>query len=510
MTQSAGQVLPGLVGRRLPGLALAALAGAGTAFGLAPYGIWPLALLGWATLPLLMLSAPTAGRAAALGWAFSAGYFAHALSWIVDPFLVDPVRHGWMAPFALVLLAGGLAIFWAAAFWGAHRLGRTGPGRVLLLCPLLGVAEFARAYIFTGFPWAAPAQVFVDSPALALLRWVGPHGLGLLGLGAGLGLGLWPWLKGARRVWALIPAGGLAALTLAAVLTQKPSSMTGYTVRLIQPNAAQHEKWDPARIPVFFDRQIALTAAGDPPDLVIWPESAIAPTHEQAGLYYDRIAMAARGAQVALGIRRFDQGRFYNALVRLDPAGGPAGIYDKHHLVPFGEYIPLGGLAKRVGLRGLAAEDGNGYSAGPGPRLLDFGPLGTALPLICYEAVFPQDVTAAPSRPDFLLQVTNDAWFGSFSGPYQHLTQARMRAAEQGLPLLRAANTGISAVIDGNGVILQALPLGQAGFVDHALPAPLPVTLYARTGDKSAAIAVLLLLAGAVVAGRRRVGPISD
>jgi apolipoprotein N-acyltransferase len=207
---------------------------------------------------------------------------------------------------------------------------------------------------------------------------------------------------------------------------------------------------------------------------------------------------------VALGIQRSDGLRGWNSLAVFAPDGTVTAVYDKHHLVPFGEYIPLGDLASEwFGITAFAARDGNAYSAGPGPRLVDLGPgLGRVLPLICYEAVFPQDLRGVPGRPDWLLQVTNDAWFGRLTGPYQHLAQARLRSIEQGLPMVRVANTGVSAVIDARGRLRAAIPLGRAGFVDARLPGTLTAPPYARWGE----VPVLLLLAGlavAVRAGRR-------
>jgi apolipoprotein N-acyltransferase len=269
--------------------------------------------------------------------------------------------------------------------------------------------------------------------------------------------------------------------------------MTGKVVRLVQPNAPQHQKWDPAWAPIFFQRQIEASAAAPRPDLIVWPEAAVPVLLEDAGPAFDAIAAAAGGVPVALGIQRRDRARIYNSLVVLDETGAVGDLYDKHHLVPFGEYFPLGDLAAGFGLYGFAAREGDGYSAGPGPALVDLPGLGRALPLICYEAVFARDVNRAPGRPDLLLQVTNDAWFGTRIGPYQHLAQARMRAVEQGLPMVRVANTGISAMIDPLGRITAMLPLGEAGHVDAALPAPLPPTLYARTGDL--ALFALLLVA---------------
>ena len=200
-------------------------------------------------------------------------------------------------------------------------------------------------------------------------------------------------------------------------------------------------------------------------------------------------------------MQRSDGLRYFNSMITLDQNGAVTQTYDKHHLVPFGEYIPLGDILGELGWHGLAARQGYGYSSGRGAQLLDFGALGRALPLICYEAVFAHDVNAAPERPDFLVQITNDAWFGRGAGPRQHLAQARMRAAEQGLPLARAANTGISAMIDPYGRIIAALPLNVAGFVDAPLPAPLNATLYSRTGDLPAVLFVGFALALAF--GRR-------
>jgi len=487
-------------------MAVAALLGAVGAMGLAPVGAWPVSLLALVLLPALLAACSTPRAAALTGWAFGAGWFAHALFWIVEPFFVEPERYGWMAPFALVFMAGGLALFWGLAAWAAHRAAPTPAGRIGALIVTLSLAEFARAYLLTGFPWAAPAQIWADTPAAQLLAWIGPQGLGL----ATLAIALPPGLalargRGARGLaLAGLPAAAFAVATLAAAAPGPSAESTGATVRLVQPNAPQHQKWDPAHIPVFFNRQIAFTEAAPRPDLIVWPESAVPVPLNDAAPTLARIAEAAGGAQVVLGIQRFEGWRVFNSLIRLDGTGAVAGLYDKHHLVPFGEYVPFGDLAARFGLYGFAAQEGQGYSAGPGPRLLDLGPLGPALPLICYEAVLPQDVTGAPTRPRLLLQVTNDAWFGTHSGPYQHLAQARMRAIEQWLPLVRAANTGVSALIGPHGEVIRAIPLGQAGFVDAPLPAPLPPTLYARTGDWP--VFLLLLIAGAafkVVQSRR-------
>ncbi len=270
---------------------------------------------------------------------------------------------------------------------------------------------------------------------------------------------------------------------------------TDNVVRLIQPNAPQHQKWDPDYAPLFFARQLEFTAAAPRPDLIVWPETSVPAWLGSAQPYLTAIADAAQGTPVFLGIQRGDGPRIYNSMIYLDEDGRQQGLYDKHHLAPFGEYVPFGDILAQFGVYGMAATTGNGFSSGPGAALMEAGKLGKALPLICYEAVFTQDVLSAPGRADFLLQITNDAWFGTRSGPYQHLAQAQMRAIEQGLPMMRSANTGVSAMIDPLGRVTEALPLGQAGFVDATLPKGLGPTVYARLGDAPVFVALLGLYA---------------
>ncbi|KIN70898.1 Apolipoprotein N-acyltransferase [Sulfitobacter noctilucae] len=470
------------------GVALGALA----AFGQAPYDQPVLLVAAFAFAVFVYHDCTNPRQAAFFGWAFGLGYFAHALQWIVSPFMVDVARHGWMAPFALLFLSAGLALFWGMAFYLARRFDplRAWP---LILC--LPAVELLRAYIFTGFPWAMPAQAMINVAGGQALAWIGPYVLNLVIVAVAVGLAL-RGLTAAERILrycALLLALGSALLPPMA----PEAALTGQSIRLIQPNAAQRDKWDPDQIPVFFARQLKLTAAAPeagktPPDLVLWSETAIPWVLDRAEPALVQIAQAGGGAPVALGVQRRDDMQYYNSMVVLDAAGGVMQTYDKHHLVPFGEYMPFADLMARIGVFGLADRALGGYASGPGPQVLDFGPLGRALPLICYEAVFAHDVNAAPERPEFLIQLTNDAWFGKAAGPRQHLAQAQMRAIEQGLPLARAANTGVSAMIDPYGRVAAALPLNTSGFLDAALPAPLPPTLYSRTGDLPFAVVLLL------------------
>ncbi len=497
-----------LAGWRL--IFLATASGVLAGFGQAPYDQPLFLLAGFVAAAYFFQQLVTPRQAALFGWAFGAGYFAHTLQWIVSPFLVDVARHGWMAPFAVAFLAAGLALFWGLAFWAARKLHPTQTWP-LILC--LTAAELVRAYVFTGFPWAMPAQALVDSIAGQGLAWIGPYALNAAIVAVAVILAV-PAQTPIRRILRYgVIVFGLGGIMLPPAAP--PAALTDHTIRLVQPNAPQKDKWDPDQIPKFFDRHLTFTATPPPsadrvPDLVLWSETAIPWQLDYAGTALQQIDQAGGAATVALGVQRSTEDRFHNSMVVLDGAGAVAQVYDKHHLVPFGEYVPLAGLLNRIGIFGLAQQIPEGYSAGPGPKLLDFGPLGRALPLICYEAVFPHDVNAAPERPDFLIQITNDAWFGKGAGPKQHLAQARMRAIEQGLPLARAANTGISAMIDPKGRILTAIPLNTAGFIDAPLPRPLPPTLYSRTGDLPFALLLLLGLAVATVIARKPPKPISD
>ncbi|SEN73967.1 Apolipoprotein N-acyltransferase [Gemmobacter aquatilis] len=478
-------------GWRAAGLALGL--GVLAAAGQAPLGAWYLALPAYAGIMALVAWAASPRQAAWRGWLAGAGHFGAALSWIVQPFFVEPEVYGWMAPFALALMGFGLALFWALPAWLAARFGRAG-----LIVPLLTGAEMLRGVIFTGFPWALPGHIWIDTPVAQLAAYGGANGLTLLVLV----LAALPVLLGWRGV------AGAAAL-LAAVwgfglwrLAQPDPAAPGLTLRLVQPNAAQSLKWDPDQAERLLQLQLDYTAALPRPDLVIWPETALPYLLEEGSRVVDAVAAAGQGVPVALGAQRMEGAAAFNSLVVIGPEATVTHVYDKHHLVPFGEYVPMGELAYRTfGLRAFAARQGYGYAAGPGAAVLDLGHLGKILPLICYEAVFARDLRAAPDRAGWILQITNDAWFGTLTGPFQHAAQARLRAVEMGLPLVRVANTGVTGVTDARGRVTAALPFGVAAYLDAALPGPLPPTPYARWGEAP----LLVLLAGlAALLFRRR------
>ncbi|GIT89954.1 apolipoprotein N-acyltransferase [Jannaschia pagri] len=470
------------------------LAGVGAALGQAPWGLWPVALGGYALGLSLMTSS---ARPVLAGWLFGTAHFGLSLHWIVEPFLVDAAQTGALAPVGLIAMAGGMGVFWASAAGLGRRLEHGALGMAVALC----LAELARAYVLTGFPWALPGHVFIASPALPAAACLGAHGLGLCLL---LGLGL-------VLRWRAAPAVlGVALLAtpfvLAALLpSAPPATGAAPTVRLVQPNAPQHLKWDPEWMGIFFRRGLEATAAEGTPDAVIWPETSLPQLLGRSGDVRPMVARASGGAPIVIGVQRYDEaGAPRNGLAVLTGHGGTVEtIYDKHRLVPFGEYLPLPGVAEALGFGALAKQLAGRYAPGPGPRLIDVPGLGAVLPMICYEAIFPQDIRRV-ERPRAILHLTNDAWFGTYAGPAQHLALARLRAAESGLPLVRAANTGISAAINGRGEVLATLGLGRAGHLDVTLPPALPETVYVKTGDWVVGATLVLLLIGLSVLGRRK------
>jgi apolipoprotein N-acyltransferase len=487
--------------RKWPGWSDAGLAfglGAVMATGQPPLGFWWFTLLGLAALMHLVARRPGAGWLALFG---GAGYFALALSWIIEPFLIDVARYGWMAPFAVVFLAFGLALFWAAAGVLASWMP-TRAQRVIAFAFGLGAMELARGYVLTGFPWALIGHVWIETPLAQVAALLGPSGLTVVTVIAVALPVAFRW-RGLFAGGALL-AAGLAFGTLR--LAEPEPAARGVTLRLVQPNAEQKMKWNPDVAQMLFNRQLAFTAVLPHPDLVIWPETAVPYLMEDNPEVGQAISVAAGGVPVVAGIQRYDGVQAWNSLAVIGDGGQIVALYDKYHLVPFGEYIPFGDvLYDWFGLKAFAARQGSGYAAGTGGQVIDLGgSLGKFVPLICYEAVFPQGLRGLPERPDWILQITNDAWFGTLTGPYQHLAQARFRAIEQGLPLVRVANTGISAVVDARGRIVAELPRGIAAYLDTGLPGALAETPYARWGEWP--VLVLLLGLALWLAVWRRVG----
>ncbi|QDC11505.1 apolipoprotein N-acyltransferase [Oceanicola sp. D3] len=487
--------------------ALGAVAGTGQApIGLPWLSVAALAL-GFALFSLVREPKAAVWR----GWAMGVGYVVATMFWIVEPFFVDPLRHGWLAPLALFAHAAGFAIFWALAFGAAALLGRGRWQRVLWGAVLLAAVEMLRSHLWTGFPWALIGHIWVGQPQMHLAALLGPHGLTLFTtLAAAI-----PAAMGSRRA-ALGVMASLAFLALPVPyglwrLGQPVEMRAPLTVRLVQPNAAQHLKWTEEMIPVFFERLIALSAEppeGAKPDLVVWPETSLAYLLAPGNGTAQVVADAGRGAPVVVGLQRRDGGVARNSLAVITPGADVTSYYDKSHLVPFGEYMPGARWLGEWAPGGLAEAAMSGFAPGDGLRLISLGEgIEGVLPLICYEAIFAEEIIAAP-RPEWILHITNDAWFGKIAGPYQHLAQARLRAVEQGVPVLRAANTGISAVIDAQGRVLNSLALGETGLLDVALPPRLAAAPPYRLWGDWGVLALLALAAMALGVARARSVPV--
>ncbi len=474
---------------------LAALAGLAGALGHAPFGLWPVALAGFSGLIYLV---SVAARPTLVGWVGGALYFGVTLHWIVEPFFVDIQRHGWLAPFALVGLGGGLALFWAAAGWLSKHMGAP---RALTFALALAGSEVLRGHILTGFPWALPGYIWVETPWRLSVAWIGSYGLTFATLLiASLPAVLPRWWQGTGAATAALAVLAVPGLSTPSQPVE-PAALG--TARIIQPNIPQNQKWDRDLAPDLFQRKLDLTRgveSAGPADVAIWPETALVVPLDAAESALVSIGQAA-GTEFITGLNRRDADGWYNSLVVSGADGSVKDSFDKVHLVPFGEYIPLGLPI----LRRLAGTTSNGFTAGSEVRLIETA-LGKALPLICYEGIFPGHPFKAGERADYILILTNDAWFGTFAGPKQHLDQARFRAAEQGLPVIRVANKGISAVIDpyGNLDAASVLAADMAGTVDAQVPVGLQSTPYARFGDTPLFAVLTVIIIASLILGRRK------
>jgi len=459
------------------------------------------------------------------GWWMGFGYFLAGLWWVGAAFLVEADKFAWALPLGVVALPAVLAVFPAAGFAIARALWSPGPARVFALAFGLGLTEWARGLLFTGFPWNDLGMALGSNLTLAqIASLVGLHGLTFLTVAIfAAPATLWRVGEGQLN---LAPAG-LAALALALIAAfgafrlAAPASATlpGVKLRLIQPNVAQDVSFSPENRDAILRRYLDLSERATAPDRsgvrdvthLIWPESAfpfILSRDPQA--LTDIAGFLSGGATLITGAARLEDGgggprRYFNSIEIVGRDGLSGERYDKQHLVPFGEYVPFEGLLEKARITQFVDIPG-GFEPGAGRRVLRIPGLPDAMPLVCYEAIFPTeigDLFSGAERPRWLLNLTDDAWFGQTPGPYQHFAQARLRAIELGAPLVRDANSGISAVLDGFGREIVVAPLGAEGVLDAELPEALPPTWQSRLGSVGAALIGLAFLAAAL-AGRRR------
>jgi apolipoprotein N-acyltransferase len=497
-----------LQGWRVMGAAL--LAGALAGLAMPPLYWLPLGVVGIVAFVWLWDTAVTPRAALLRGWAWGTGYFAVGSYWMIEAFFVPPADFAVLGPPAVLGLAATLGLFypavaagvarWAALRWpilqGRYR-------RLVLLALAWMVAEWLRGHLFTGYPWNPLAHVFAfATPLLQGASVVGVYGLcGFAFLILAAPAAGWRAVIAALAALVLAGMGGLFAMSSSA---DGPTT-AGPLLRIVQPNIAQSEKWLPETRARDLAKLIDLSRRDgfDKVAAVIWPETAVPFIVEPGSLGLPMLAKAAPpGGYLLAGAPRMaarPQDGVWNSLLVITPEGAVVGHYDKVHLVPFGEYIPW-----HKQITPLAGFLGRGsFEAGDSFTTLRIGALPPLSPIICFEAIFPGAVTGPGERPLWLLNVTNDAWFGTSSGPYQHLVSARLRAIEEGLPMIRAANTGVSAVVDAYGNVLASLDLDREGIIDHALPPARPITPYGRWGDGMLLPIVMLFLV-ALVARRPR------
>ena len=488
-------------------------AGAFSALAFAPVNFFPALLLGFAVLVLLLDGADQSPhpfrKAAVEGWAFAFGQYLVGWHWIGYAFLVDPSAHLWQLPFAILFLTGGLALYAGAACALALCFWRDGPARLLVFAIFYGAGEWVRGHALTGFPWNLPAYGWGASLAvMQSASLFGAYGLSFLTIL--LGASLADFCAAPRRFIAplaiVVLLAGLwtyGALRLAAA----PGSVVpNMMVRLVQPDVPQNEKYVRRYVLRNWQRLLDLSRLPGPVTHIIWPEAAPPFLLDRSAVALAEIADLTRGNRTLItGASRATRATgnlaFYNSLYIFGPGGRVQAVYDKFHLVPFGEYVPFADLLGRIGITKLT-EGQAGFSSGDGPHLYPVPGAPDVTPLICYEIIFPAAVTTG-QRPGWLVNVTDDSWFGPWAGPMQHLLIARVRAIEEGLPVARAANTGISAMIDPLGRITAHLNLGRMGVVDAPLPRALMPTPYARFGDALFALLLITAAALAFVLARR-------
>ena len=527
---------------------IAFLAGAATALALPPVYGWPVPFVTFAIL-LWLVDGAAAGRlgglwaAAAAGWWFGFGYFLAGLYWVGNAFLVDAKMFGWLLPFAVLGLPAAMAIYTALGLALARLIWTRGAYRVLSLAVALTVSEWLRGHLFSGFPWNTFGYALISPLWLA-------QGASLIGIWGLTFVAIAIYASPAvladdpadtKRPWrvvatALIVIVGLA-LFGAVRLTSSPTSyVDGVRLRIMQPNLPQDAKFNVSQKQQVMSHYLELSDRSNGPEStgvkaathLIWPESAFPffLTREPDALLQIAALLSPATVLITGGVRPPEVvpngviTRAYNSVYVIGPNGSILSGYDKVHLVPFGEYLPFQSALERLGLIQLTRIRG-GFISGDRRRNLRVPGAPDVLPLVCYEIIFPGNavprserpgwlydhigrylgwpfVAGSGRRPGWMLNVTNDGWFGLSAGPYQHFQQARVRAIEEGLPLVRAANTGISAVIDPVGRVIRSLPLGSEGVIDSPLPRPAGLTPYARMGDWAvgvmAAVALFMVM----------------
>lgn len=467
------------------------LLGVGFSYAFQPYNIAPVVFLITPLLVWVIDRAPNARAAFTRGWFFGFGLFIKGMSWVGYSFTMQDEVPEWLAPIAIVALSTVLAAFKGLAFALAKRLAVPGVMRIVSFTCAWMIAETLQGSLFTGLPWLLVGSMWADWTAMLQgAALVGVYGLSLatVFIAASPALFLEPEPTNFSR-WTPVAAMGLlivwAGFGIGRLNITEVDVFPGFKMRLVQARIEQQDKWLSYLLEDHFSEHLKLTRQGSANgkaeniDLIIWPETAVSEnlSLRSSLMRYRLSQLVARGGHIITGAPRImpnEDGtrRIYNSLFALDEQANVVAQYDKFHLVPFGEYLPFGAFLRLFGLDQLTG-GGEGFRQGPGPRTITIDGVPSFSPLICYEVIFPDKVSDWQDRPEWLLNVTNDAWFGLSEGPYQHLALARMRAVEEGLAMVRVAGSGITVVIDPLGRNIASMQVGAKGIIDSSLPMPL-------------------------------------
>ncbi len=458
----------------------------------APYNFWWLSFLIMPVLAVAVLEAPRVRDAFVCGWLFAFGYFLFGLYWIANALFVDITLFWWVLPFAVAGLPIVLALFWGAAAALVRRTQAKGLSGVLALAAMLALFEWLRGHVLTGFPWLLPAYLWVDvAPVRMLAATVGSYGLTLWALLAAM-LPAVLLLQPSRRTLARV---GVVAVILVGAVVFNPAprhveTSEGFNLRIVQPNIAQTIKRNAQMSEQAFQTLLHLTAPEGAPRVIVWPETAVPYMMADSAGVRARIAavMPAGSVLITGGVRREGE-RYFNSVLMMDSSGAMLGSYDKAHLVPYGEYVPL---RTYIPLQAIAT--GLDFTAGSGPKTIALPGLPPLGAQVCYEVLFPGQIADRANPPSWLVNVTNDAWYGDTHGPRQHFALTRLRAVEEGVPLVRAANTGISGVIDAYGNVVVSTGIAHAIYLDVYFVISRYDTIYKKYGDATCLLLCFLLL----------------
>ena len=477
-------------------------------------------LLSFSGLLLLLDGTRNYRDAAWDGWWFGFGFLTIGLYWISNALVTDVEKFGWMIPFALLGLPAFLALFTSLGTIAAKFFWVTGPFRILSLSCGWTLSEIARGHLLTGFPWNLIGYTWSWSPLMMQsASIVGIYGLGFFTVFIASSPGALIFSENNKKpliVWTSV----ISALLLSTVLVIYGSirlyhatedRISGLNFRIVQANISQIQKWDDKFKQDNLLKYISLSIEESRFNLthIVWPETAVTYfINDQPHVLAQIVKAIPAGGLLLTGAPRVELDnngrldRIFNSIQIINRNGDIVDTYDKSHLVPFGEYVPFRKFLNLIGLNKIVP--GNlDYSAGPGPKTLNVPGLPPVSPLVCYEAIFPGGVVDTNMRPAWLLNVTNDGWYGNSSGPYQHFEMVRLRAIEQGLPLIRAANTGISGVIDPWGRVIAKIGLGKVGVIDSELPVATKPTFYSKFGIASPLSLLLSMILVLVVVRRR-------